>query len=96
MNEMIHVTSVEPQPCHRLFLQFSNGDQGTLSLSDHLAFVGHFAPLAKPEVFTNVYIDHGTLCWPGGIDLDPIVVHAWTMAEPLSMADEPLVLAGNL
>lgn len=95
MNEMIHVTSVEPQPRHQLLLQFSNGDQGTLSLPNHLPFVGYFAPLTRPEVFAKVYLDHGTLCWPGGIDLDPIVVHAWTMGLPLSMADEPPVPAEN-
>lgn len=88
MNEMIHVTSVEPLSDYRLLLQFNNGDQGMLSLTNHLDFVGYFAPLAKPEFFAEVYLDHGTICWPNGIDLDPIVVHAWTMALPLAMAGE--------
>ena len=91
MTELIDVTYVEPQANYTLFLHFSNGDQGMLWLADHLKFVGYFAPLASPEFFEEVYLDHGTLCWPGGIDLDPIVVHAWTMAVPLALASAPVL-----
>jgi hypothetical protein len=90
MTEMIDVTTVEPQANYTLLLHFSNGDQGTLCLADHLKFVGYFAPLASTEFFEEVYLD-GTLCWPGGIDLDPIVVHAWTMDIPLSLAGTPVL-----
>jgi hypothetical protein len=69
MNEMIDVTYVEPQANDTLFLRFSNGDQGTVALAEHLNFVGYFAPLASPEFFEEVYLDHGTVCWPGGIDI---------------------------
>lgn len=86
MKDMIHVTSVEPQSDYRLLLHFSNGDQGTLALANHLKFVGYFSPLAAPEIFDKVYLAHGTLCWPGEIDLDPIVVHAWTMQHALELA----------
>lgn len=92
MSEMIHVIQVEPQDNYTISLHFSNGDQGTLSLADHLNFVGYFAPLAIPEFFEEVYLDHGTLCWPGGIDLDPIVIHAWTMALPLMLAGDPMLV----
>lgn len=91
MNDMIDVTSVEPQSNHTLSLHFSNGDEGKLCLADHLKFVGYFAALASPEFFEEVYLDHGTVCWPGGIDLDPIVVHAWTMGVPLALAGDPVL-----
>ena len=51
MNELIDVTYVEPQTNYTLYLHFSNGDQGTVSLAEHLNFVGYFAPLASPEFF---------------------------------------------
>jgi len=86
MNEMIHVNHVKSQADYTLTLRFSNGDQGRLRLADHLKFVGYFAPLAAAEFFEAVTLDHGTLCWPGEIDLDPIVVHAWTMRLPLELA----------
>ena len=88
---MIDVTYVEPQANYTLFLRFSNGDQGMVWLVEHLKFAGYFAPLASTEFFEEVYLDHGTLCWPGGIDLDPIVVHAWTMAVPLTLAGTPVL-----
>lgn len=95
MNQMIQVTDVKLLPNHQLLLEFSNGDQGALHLANHLPFVGYFAPLATPEFLKQVYLDHGTLCWPGGIDLDPIVVHAWTLELPLALANDPLLLAKN-
>jgi hypothetical protein len=91
MNELIDVTYVEPQTNYTLYLHFSNGDQGPVSLAEHLNFVGYFAPLASPEFFEEVYLDHGTVCWPGGIDLDPIVVHAWAMDVLLPLAGEPVL-----
>ena len=91
MTEMIHVTQVEAQADYTLALHFSNGDSGTLCLADHLNFVGYFAPLAAHEFFEEVALDHGTLCWPGGIDLDPVVVHAWTMKLPLALAGTPVL-----
>ncbi len=38
---------------------------------------GVFAPLEDPEFFALVSIDpaSGTVVWPGGIDLDPDVLH---------------------
>lgn len=91
MNDMLDVTYVEPQANYTLFLRFSNGDQGTLFIADHLKFVGYFAPLASPAFFEKVSVDHGTLCWPGGIDLDPLVLHAWTMGLPLALAGDPVL-----
>lgn len=36
-----------------------------------------FAPLASIEAFAAAAVDDvaGTVCWPGGIDLDPDVLH---------------------
>jgi hypothetical protein len=91
MNDVIDVTYVEPQADYTLLLHFSNGDQGIVHVAKHLKFVGYFAPLASSEFFEEAYLEHGTVCWPGGIDLDPIVVHAWTMGLPLSLAGDPVL-----
>lgn len=88
---MIKIIQVESQANYTLLLHFRNGDQGKVALADHLKFVGYFAPLASPEFFETVYVDHGTLCWPGGIDLDPLVLHAWTMGLPLALAGDPVL-----
>lgn len=88
---MIEIIQVESQANYTLLLHFSNGDHAKVALADHLKFVGYFAPLASPTFFEEVSVDHGTLCWPGGIDLDPLVLHAWTMGLPLALADDTVL-----
>jgi len=36
-----------------------------------------FEPLADPAFFAQVHVDHelGTVVWPNGADLDPLVLH---------------------
>ena len=34
-----------------------------------------FEPLKDPASFAKVYVDHGTVVWPNGLDLDPLVLH---------------------
>jgi hypothetical protein len=36
---------------------------------------GVFGPLADPAFFASVTVEHGTLVWPNGVDLDPVVLH---------------------
>jgi Protein of unknown function (DUF2442) len=69
-----------------LEIHFNTGEHGRLPLAKHLPFTGYFAPLAQAKFFNQVYIDHGTLCWPGDIDLDPVVLHAWTLNLPVELA----------
>ena len=81
------VVQVSARPEFVLEIHFNTGDKGCLPLSKHLHFTGYFAPLAQREFFQQVFVDHGTLCWPNNIDLDPVVVHAWTMGEPIELAE---------
>jgi hypothetical protein len=34
-----------------------------------------FEPLRDPDFFAQVTVDHGTVVWPNGVDLDPVVLH---------------------
>lgn len=36
-------------------------------------------PLRDPEYFARVTVDHGTLMWPNGLDVDP----AWVYEESI-------------
>ncbi len=80
------VINVVVRPEGVLTIDFDNGDQGDLQLSSHLSLTGYFAPLAQQDFFQRVFVDHGTLCWPNNIDLDPVVVYAWTVGEPIELA----------
>lgn len=82
---MIQISSVKPLSGYCLQLTFSNGDKGEIDLSRHLQLLPGLAPLADLAFFQRVYIDHGTICWPGDIDLDPIVIHHLTMGLPIDL-----------
>lgn len=85
-SQLPQVIKVTALPNARLEIDFNTGECGCLELAKHLAFTGYFAPLARAEFFNQVYVGHGTLCWPGEIDLDPVVVHAWTLTVPVELA----------
>jgi hypothetical protein len=87
---LIQVTSATPSGGYCLQLTFSNGDKGEIDLSRHIQFLRVLAPLADPAFFHQVYVDHGTICWPGDIDLDPIVIHHLTMGLPIDLVHPEL------
>ncbi|MEZ4869353.1 MAG: DUF2442 domain-containing protein [Caldilineaceae bacterium] len=93
LQEIPQVVQVRILPSSLLEILFHNGEKGYLQLSQHLAFTGYFAPLADAEFFNQVYVDHGTLCWPKQIDLDPVVVYAWTFGIPIELASPLTIVA---
>lgn len=68
------VTSATPLGDHALLLQFSNGEQRRMDVSPYLAYPV-FERLREPGYFGLVQADHGTVSWPGGIDIDPDSVY---------------------
>jgi hypothetical protein len=87
---LVQITSAKPSGGYRLRLQFSNGDEGEIDLFRHIQALPVLAPLAESTVFQQVFVDHGTICWPGDIDLDPIVIHHLTMGLPLDLVHTEL------
>ena len=68
------VTAVTPGEGQALLLQFSNGEQRRMDVSPYLVDPV-FERLREPGFFALVQADHGTVSWPGGIDLDPDSVY---------------------
>lgn len=68
------VTAVAALDNHHLHLHFSNGEQRCLDVRPYLAYPV-FERLREPSFFVLVQPDHGTVSWPGGIDLDPDTVY---------------------
>lgn len=79
------VVEVQPRGAHRLWLRFEGGDEGEVDLGSRLSFTGVFAPLSDPAAFAEVRVDPelGTIVWPNGADLDPVVLHALVTGVPL-------------
>lgn len=72
----------------RLQLTFSDNRTGTVDLAYHVEFVGTLAPLADPSFFLRAYADHGTVCWPGNIEMDATVLYHLAFNLPIDLVHE--------
>ncbi len=72
------VAAVEPIREHELRLEFEDGTRGEVDVADLVSFDGVFKPLRDPSIFRQVRVDadSGTVAWPNGADLDPLVLYA--------------------
>ena len=74
---MLKITEAKAISHSELHLSFSDGIEGTLDLN-YLIGRGVFAKLKDPTFMKQVFIDpeSGTIAWPGGLDLDPVVLYS--------------------
>jgi hypothetical protein len=64
------IVEVTPEPGYSLFIRFEDGLTGRVRLRKE-NLTGALAPLRDPRFFSQVFIDHGAVAWPGDIDLAP-------------------------
>jgi DNA-binding XRE family transcriptional regulator len=84
---MIDVTSVQYEGGFRLQLGFEDGTQGVADLGNEL--VGKLRVLRDdPERFAAAFVDAGTVCWPGGLDLAPSRLYALAHGLPIPQSFE--------
>lgn len=75
-NLLLDVTAVEALPGFVLRLTFENGEVRRFSMARLLAREAPvFTPLRKVTMFRQVFIANGTVCWPGGADIDPELLY---------------------
>ncbi len=76
MNEIHDIVHVEVTGDHDLRVVFDDGAIRDLSLEGQLDGPV-FEPLCDPSMFARVEVDReaGTVTWPTGADLDPIVIY---------------------
>ncbi|HTW41688.1 MAG TPA: DUF2442 domain-containing protein [Solirubrobacteraceae bacterium] len=72
----MRVTSVRVLGHYRLRVGFSDDSSREVDLTGELRSPV-FEPLADPDFFARVRVDDelGTVVWPNGADLDPLVLH---------------------
>jgi hypothetical protein len=90
MNEIIHdVVSVEPLNDYRLRIQFDDGVEGIVDVAQRVSFKGVFAPLRDLTEFRRVKVNPeiGTIAWPNGADLDPVVLYSLVTGHPIGFAN---------
>ena len=68
-----------------LSLRFDDGRSGEVDISAMIPFDGVFEPLNDPAYFARVRVDSetGTIVWPNGADLDPLVLYAAATGESI-------------
>lgn len=74
---LIHdIVDAEVLPPHGLRVVFDDGQVREVNLSDQLDGPV-FEPLRDPVEFARVSVDQetGTVAWPTGADLDPVVIY---------------------
>lgn len=89
------VVSVEQTGPYRLRLRFDDGAEGEIDVRAAITFDGVFEPLRDPEFFSQVRVDDdaGTIVWPNGADLDPLVLHSKITGVPIAL-DSPHRMTG--
>jgi len=81
---VVAVTKTGP---YRLRLRLDDGAEGEIDLKEMVSFVGVFEPLRDPACFSQVRVDPeaGTIVWPSGADLDPLVLHSNVTGLPIML-----------
>ena len=82
---LLDVVEVKPLGEYRLYVRFEDGASGSVDVAKLVNFQGVFAPLRDQAFFDQVRVDPdlGTIAWPNGADIDPVVLYSIATGEPL-------------
>jgi len=72
---------------YRVEVGFADGTSGIADLAPRLSqgpLGDGFDPLCDEKIFSKVYLEHGALTWPGGIDLAPDAMYQRIRASGIS------------
>jgi hypothetical protein len=82
LRDIVEVTALEGL---RLHVRFEDGAAGDIDVAALVPLTGVFAPLQDATYFAQVAVDAelGTICWPNGADIDPLVLYCQVTGAPL-------------
>ena len=83
---LVDVVEARPLGGYRVHVRFEDGVEADLDLGELIRFEGVFASLRDPARFAELWVhpELGTICWPGGADLDPDVLYARATGKPIN------------
>jgi hypothetical protein len=82
------ITSFAVLPNHKIEVTFADGTSGLADLAPRLSqgpLGDGFDALCDEKLFSRVYLEHGALTWPGGIDLAPDAMYTRIRASGTSI-----------
>jgi hypothetical protein len=73
---VLHITDAKYVHDYQIWLQFNNGAEGVVDLSQEL-WGDMFEPLKDKRLFSQIKLDSelNTIVWPNGADLAPEFLH---------------------
>jgi Protein of unknown function (DUF2442) len=75
-------------PNYKIEVSFADGTSGIADLAPRLSqgpLGDGFDPLCDEKLFSQVFLEHGALTWPEGIDLAPDAMHQRIQATGTSI-----------
>jgi hypothetical protein len=83
---LLDVTAVEVCPEFMLDLKFENGERRRFDMSPYLQYP-IFRRLENPGFFSLARAEHGTVVWPGDIDIAPETLYE--LSVPVEACQPP-------
>ena len=82
---LVQVISAEPLKHHEVQVRFDDQSEGIVDIARMVAWRGVFAPLEDPQYFRQLRVDPdlGTIVWPNGADIDPLVLWSAATGQPI-------------
>ncbi len=70
MDLLLDVVEVKATKDYKLFLEFENGEKRVFDMEPYMDRPPYIQLKGSP-FFKIAYVDYGTVCWPGNIDIAP-------------------------
>ena len=81
MDLLLDVVEVEATADYKLFLEFENGEKRVFDMAPYMDRPPYVRLKGSP-FFQIAYLDYGTVCWPGNIDIAPETLY--DLSHPLA------------
>ncbi len=82
---LLDVIAVKATADYRLVITFKDGQQRHFDMEPYID-QPLWNRLQHQQIFTQAYVQHGTVAWPGNIDIDPETLYE--LSQPVAQQTE--------
>jgi hypothetical protein len=89
---LVEIIHAEPLVGHAVLLRFDDGAEGVADVATLVDWTGVFSPLRDESYFRQLRLDRelGTIVWPNGADIDPLVLWSAVTGRALTYDEAPV------